>query len=90
MADTSFLHWPFLDARHRDWAAEVEGWASAHAERLSDEHDPDGSTIRLARAMGEAGLLRAACPGDGRLDVRSLCLARDILARHAGLADFAF
>jgi acyl-CoA dehydrogenase len=40
--------------------------------------------------MGEAGLLRMPCPEDGRLDVRALCLARDILARHAGLADFAF
>jgi acyl-CoA dehydrogenase len=90
MADTSFLDWPFLDAHHRDWAAEVEAWAAAHAEALSDEHDADGSVIRLARAMGESGLLRVPCPEDGRLDVRALCLARDILARHAGLADFAF
>lgn len=90
MPDTSFLDWPFLDQRHRAWAAEVEAWASAQAERLSDEHDADGSVINLARAMGEAGLLRVPCPEDGRLDVRSLCLARDILARHAGLADFAF
>jgi acyl-CoA dehydrogenase len=90
MADRTFLDWPFFDARHRAWAAEVEAWAAAHAERLSDEHDADGSTVRLARAMGEAGLLRVACPDDARLDVRSLCLARDILARHAGLADFAF
>jgi acyl-CoA dehydrogenase len=90
MPDRSFLDWPFFDARHRDWAAEVEAWAAQHAEALADEHDADASTIRLVRAMGEAGLLRAACPEDGRLDVRSLCLARDILARHAGLADFAF
>lgn len=91
MPDRSFLDWPFFEARHRAWAAEVEGWAAAHAERLADEHDADGSTVRLARAMGEAGLLRAACPAEGeRLDVRSLCIARDILARHAGLADFAF
>jgi acyl-CoA dehydrogenase len=90
MPDTSFLAWPFFEARHRAWAAEVEAWASAHAARLSDEHDADGSTRRLARAMGDAGLLRVPCPEDGRLDVRSLCLARDILARHAGLADFAF
>ena len=40
--------------------------------------------------MGAAGLLRCAVPEDGRLDVRSLCLTREILARHAGLADFAF
>jgi alkylation response protein AidB-like acyl-CoA dehydrogenase len=65
MADASFLDWPFLEARHRDWAAEVEAWAARHAEALSDEHDPDGSTARLARAMGEAGLLRVPCPEDG-------------------------
>jgi acyl-CoA dehydrogenase len=90
MADTTFLDWPFLEPRHRDWAAEVEAWAAAHAEALSDEHDADGSVLGLARAMGEAGLLRVPCPADGALDVRALCLARDILARHAGLADFAF
>jgi acyl-CoA dehydrogenase len=90
MADSGFLDWPFLEARHRDWAAEVEAWAARHAEALSDERDADGSVIRLARAMGEAGLLRVPCPEDGRLDARAICLARDILARHAGLADFAF
>lgn len=90
MPDHSFLDWPFFEARHKAWAAEVEAWAAAHAEALSDEHDADGSTQRLARAMGEAGLLRVPCPEDGRLDVRGLCIARDILARHAGLADFAF
>lgn len=90
MADSSYLDWPFFEPRHRAWAAEVEAWAEAHAERLTDERDADGSTRALARAMGEAGLLRVPCPADGRLDVRALCLARDILARHSGLADFAF
>jgi acyl-CoA dehydrogenase len=90
MPDKTFLDWPFFDARHRAWAAEVEAWAASHAEALSDEYDADGSVLRLARAMGEAGLLRMPCPEDGRLDVRALCLARDILARHTGLADFAF
>ncbi|MBX6741091.1 MAG: acyl-CoA dehydrogenase family protein [Acetobacteraceae bacterium] len=90
MPDRDFLAWPFFEPRHRDWAAEVEEWAAAHAAALVDERDVDGSTRRLARAMGDAGLLRAAVPEDGRLDVRSLCIAREILARHAGLADFAF
>jgi len=90
MADRSFLDWPFFEARHRDWAAEVEAWAAQHAEALSDEHDADASVIALARAMGGAGLLRVPCPADGVLDVRALCIARDILARHGGLADFAF
>ncbi len=90
MPDRAFLDWPFFDARHRAWAAEVEAWAAEHAERLSDEHDADGSVRRLARALGEAGLLRVACPADGALDVRALCLAREALAYRAGLADFAF
>ncbi|TCH99735.1 acyl-CoA dehydrogenase [Roseococcus sp. SYP-B2431] len=90
MADRSFLDWPFFEARHRAFAEEVETWAAANAERLTDHHDPDGSTRALARAMGEAGLLRVAVPEDGVLDARSLCLAREILARHSGLADFAF
>ncbi len=91
MPDRSFLDWPFFEPRHRDWAAEVEAWAAAHAEDLAAGQDVDAATIRLTRALGEAGLLRAAVPEDGgRLDVRTLCLAREILARHAGLADFAF
>jgi len=85
MIDTWDL--PFFEPRHREWAAEVQAWAAAHAARLTDEHDADASTRALAAAMGEAGLLRAtAAP----LDVRALCIARDILARHSGLADFAF
>jgi len=90
MPDQSFLDWPFFAPHHRAWAAEVASFAAQHAAALSDEHDADGSVIALARAMGEAGLLRVPCPADGPLDVRALCLARDILAQHSGLADFAF
>jgi acyl-CoA dehydrogenase len=89
MPDRDFLSWPFLEPRHRDWAVEVEAWAAANAERLS-EGDTDAAVRALARSMGEAGLLRVAAPEDGRLDVRELCIARDVLARHSGLADFAF
>ena len=90
MADASFLDWPFFAPHHRAWAAEVAAFAAQHAAALSNEHDADGSVIALARAMGEAGLLRVPCPEDGPLDVRALCLARDILAQQSGLADFAF
>ncbi len=85
-----FLALPFFEPRHLAWAEEVESWAAAHAARLTDHHDADGSTQALARAMGDAGLLRVCCPQDGRLEVRALCLAREILARHSGQADFAF
>lgn len=90
MADRSFLDWPFFDAPHRALAEALESWASAHADRLTDHRDADAGTRALAAALGEAGFLALACPEQGQPDVRSLCLARDILARHSGLADFAF
>jgi acyl-CoA dehydrogenase len=46
---------------------------------------------RLCGGWGEAGWLKPTGAGEGeRLDVRTLCLAREVLARHDGLADFAF
>ena len=89
MTDRTYLDWPFFEPQHRAWAAEVEDWAGAHA-HLADEHDVDGSCQRMVAAMGAAGLLRAAVPEVGALDVRKLCLARYIMGRHAGLMDFAF
>jgi acyl-CoA dehydrogenase len=97
MADRSFLAWPFFEPRHRDFAAGLEGWArkvvSPHVEE--DERDIDGTCRLLVRLLGESGWLKhtVIAPYGGaadRLDVRTLCLARDILARHSGLADFAF
>ena len=45
----------------------------------------------LVRMLGEGGWLRHSGAGEGeRLDVRTLCLIRETLARHDGLADFAF
>ena len=90
MADRSFLEWPFFAPHHRGLAETLEAWAAAHAERLTNHHDADGSTRALAAALGTAGFLKIACPEEGVPDVRALCLARDILARHSGLADFAF
>lgn len=96
MADKSYLDWPFFEARHRRLAGDIEAFAQ---EQLSgiDLHANDDAALdkacrTLVKRLGAAGLLEHACvvEPDGRFDVRSLCLARDILARHAGLADFAF
>jgi acyl-CoA dehydrogenase len=91
MADRSFLDWPFFEDRHRDHAARLEGWC---AENLPADHgDVDAACRGLVAALGEAGWLRptAIDPDDPRpLDVRTLCLSRETLARHDGLADFAF
>ncbi|MEW2916193.1 acyl-CoA dehydrogenase family protein [Ruegeria sp. ANG10] len=87
MADRSFLSWPFFEPRHRDWAAQVE----EVAQRLKVDHaDTDAACRALVRDLGEAGLLQPTADEDGQLDVRTLCLTREILARHDGLADFSF
>ncbi|MFN8581714.1 MAG: acyl-CoA dehydrogenase family protein [Gemmatimonadaceae bacterium] len=96
MSDTTFLHWPFFDADHRTLAANLDRWASSYIDAAALHHgDIDAHCRNLVRAYGEAGWLTISVPGSlgGRrpsLDVRSLCLARETLARHSGLADFAF
>ena len=87
MPDRSFLDWPFFEHAHLQWAARVE----TVAEGLAVDHgDTDMACRALVTALGEAGLLQVTGAPDGKLDLRSLCLAREILARHDGLADFAF
>ena len=92
MADKSFLNWPFFDQKHRDLAAHLEAWADANLDAI-DHHNTDESCRRLITMLGDAGFLAHSAVGGERhqkLDVRSLCLIRETLARHDGLADFAF
>ena len=87
MADQSYLHWPFFDPAHRDWAARVEEVAQS----LEVDHsDTDAACRSLVSQLGAAGLLQPTSSDDGRFDLRTLCLARETLARYDGLADFAF
>lgn len=89
MSDTSFLDWPFFEARHREMAVALEAWCAAHLP--VDHGDVDAACRGLVRMLGEGGWLRHSGAGEGeRLDVRTLCLIRETLARHDGLADFAF
>ena len=91
MADRSFLDWPFFEPRHRDLAASLDEWCAANLP--VDHADIDAACIALVRKLGQDGWLRhSAIDPDhpGALDVRSLCLIRETLARHDGLADFAF
>ncbi len=95
MVDQSFLNWPFLDERHRGLRRELDIWAARHVPGLIDHHDADSSCRSLVAALGQAGFLRHAVPAayggaSATLDVRALCLVRETLAYHGGLADFAF
>ncbi len=86
MPDRSFLSWPFFEDRHRDLAERLETWCAVSLP--ADHGDVDAACRDLVRALGNAGFL--ALTGGEALDVRSLCLARETLARHDALADFAF
>jgi len=93
MPDTSFLDWPFFEPRHKDLAAALDAWAAREIAPLAANEPHDTASVdalarRLVTLLGDAGHLKL-CAGE-RLDVRSICIARETLARHCGLADFAF
>lgn len=89
MSDKSFLDWPFFEPRHRAMAEALEDWCVANLPVSHD--DVDAACRGLVTALGAGGWLQHSGAGEGeRLDVRSLCLIRETLARHDGLSDFAF
>lgn len=95
MSDRSFLDWPFFDDGHRRLAGDLEGWCEAELQFGHDEGDVDAACRDLVGRLGAGGWLRYAVPKayggvHDTLDVRSLALIRETLARHSGLADFAF
>ena len=95
MSDKRYLDWPFFDARHQQLEQQLDAWAAEH---LTEAHgaDVDDSCRRLVRLLGQGGWLRhavggAAFGGAGdAIDTRAICILRETLARHDGLADFAF
>lgn len=92
MADRSFLDWPFFEPRHRELAEALDGWCAANLSSV-DHADTDAACVALVRMLGKGGWLRHSAvdpDASGALDVRSLCVIRETLARHDGLADFAF
>jgi acyl-CoA dehydrogenase len=98
--DRTYLDWPFFDDGHRTFAATLEAWTKDALPPLLEDAERDLDAVyacvaRLVRALGDAGWLRACVPSAygglrDHVDVRTLCLARETLARAGGLADFAF
>ena len=81
------LDWPFFEERHRTLARELDAWAHEHVSQQHG-HDVDAECKALVRALGAGGWLQHAV-GD-KIDTRAICVIRETLARHSGLADFAF
>ena len=95
MSDKQYLDWPFFETSHAALAASLETWADARLGTIAHDGNVDDTCRALVKALGEGGWLRYAVPKSHggqleKLDSRSLCLIRETLARHDGLADFAF
>ena len=99
MSRTAHLGVPFFEAPHRAFADELDRWARQAAEDIeggeTGHADVDAACVRWVRALGAGGYLRHCVPAGfgGAHEVpqsRYLVVARETLARHSGLADFAF
>ena len=91
MPDRSFLSWPFFEDRHREYAGHLDSWCAQNLP--ADHHDVDAACRELVKKLGRDGWLKPTAidpKNPAPLDVRTLCLTRETLARHDGLADFAF
>jgi acyl-CoA dehydrogenase len=89
--DRSFLDWPFFEPRHREWAEKLDIWCAKNLP--VDHHDVDSACRKLVDMLGRDGWLKPTAvdaQNPASLDVRTLCITRETLARHDGLADFAF
>ena len=85
---------PFFEDRHRTLAEQLDAWCAQHLQPSHD--DVDAQCRGLVRQLGAAGWLRHAVAGSAHggasevIDTRAICLLRETLAWHHGLADFAF
>jgi len=88
------LRWPFFNDGHRAFAEKLSRWAADNLHKLPHDDVEEACRARV-KALGEAGFLTPTVPMEyggmyPQFDVRTLCLAREILGYHDGLADFAF
>jgi len=92
--DSAMLDWPFFAESHRQLAANLEQWAKREISEGVSE-DIDEACRSIVAKLGKAGWLKYVVPAKyggvhEQLDVRSLCIARETLARISGLADISF
>jgi acyl-CoA dehydrogenase len=90
----SHLELPFFEEAHRGLALALDAWSAQQLQAI-DHRDTDNACRLLVRQVGAAGFLRHCVPAayggaSAQLDSRALVVCRETLARHDGLADFAF
>ena len=96
MSDRSFINWPFFEDEHRVLALELEKWAKTElTDYAITPANVDLACQELVLKLADGGWLDYCVANkyggkNPSLDVRSLCLIRETLARFSGLADFVF
>jgi acyl-CoA dehydrogenase len=97
--ETRHLDWPFFEGKHRELAISLQEWSERHlcgARGANHGENIDQQCRELVHDLGQDGWLRYAVGGtvyggaSDLIDTRTVCLIREILARHSGLADLAF
>ncbi len=95
LRDRYYLEWPFFAPEHAALEFALDAWCTQHLGHTG-HGDVDTACRTLVRQLGDGGWLRHAIAGvayggtSNHIDTRALCLIRETLARHDGLADFAF
>ena len=95
MPKYDYLDWPFFEPRHKTLAFELAAWTRANIGHRSNAN-VDDTCRHLVKQLGDSGWLRYAIGGNvfggvsETIDTRAICLIRETLAYHSGLADFAF
>lgn len=80
--------WPFFEDRHREIAARTLEFTREFAH---DDGDLSGRSRAIARALGDAGLLRWLVPDTfEQFDTRAVCVIREALTFHDALYDAIF
>ena len=90
--------WPFFGESHRTLKKDLNAWSLLHIQHGGDESRAaiDAECKALVTALGHGGWLAHAIGGRAWggvrdvIDTRSICILREELAYHHGLADFAF
>lgn len=90
-----YLDWPFFEPRHGALVEDLDAWSREHVQP-GEPANVDAHCRALVRELGGAGWLKYAIGGTtyggvaDSIDTRAIRLARETLAWHSGLADFAF
>jgi acyl-CoA dehydrogenase len=90
------LCWPFFDRGHRKFAPALERWASDQLREFQQDEGGDGVAARkIFELLAQSGWLkktlmtRTSSHERPKIDLRSVCLLREICAYSSAMADVA-